>query len=1443
MEYKTAKHSAKCCKKSKSLQQDWLNGILRGKDMSNLSQSYVSQIRGLKSTGKSHKTNRVNNYLQNFQSHYAKYQQDLDKIIKLDKKVAQTKWQNKVTYLQQSYQLAKDSQQQLLRHLEQQQQFLLDKKAPAAKGQLTARLIQTTTDKLSARTHQLLGNKSINKFTQLADWQNFLEQQNTKHKTITAQDKNITIIHPRKILRNSSLPYSGRRYAAPPLNYTPEITPSYGSQNPQAGTAIDLGEDLVVQFSPAINQLAADLGNDYIKIVNFVRQNIQLQYYGGAQKGADATLRSYAGNDIDQAALLIALLRRSNIPARFVQGVIRQPIEQAMASVGISNPNQVLTALNKAGIAHEPIIEGGRLSAIHRHYTWVSAYLPYANYRGSAADLSNKTWIPLAVAIKQDSYDDSNGISDYNYQDANINADALIINYLSTSHNQSPLLYWQSQVQTDINNNYPNLNYDDLLNRQQNNTRQLQLLPASLPFEVIATTWESHQLADEQIQSLTIQMGEDNQYLDVTLLLPEIAGKRLTLSYMPATVDDLNIINQARGMGSVEPYLVELRPVIKLDGQQVAAINSALPMASFANLKLTFNSPAGSETFNRNTLIGNYLNLTVTTQSDHFALDNQQANLFSDETRSARIMHNLAKQYNQRWREAEREMAGIMDVALIKPIPALTIISPEYNLLQTQGLISELQFKGISIDAVTNSVDAISRNNIQQDQYDFYRLSALQGSYLESNIVYTQMALAAVSADQGIRKLAQSQPILQLTPDNYQAQLAATGHPQAIKEQISSWLQAGNHAILTTNTDSIDTWSGSSWIIYNPETGHSGYFISGIYAGCVTTQAPEDWSNTEFLEALINPYSEGSNSDPLSARALFILEASNNQLGVVNQKLTSPLAVVVVDDFNNPVSNAQVEFEIRIGTGKLITIDESPVSSNSKISTTTDANGIASIELQFLKEINGGTNILLNPTDENLSQLGVTRISVAVDSNLGKIPANGLFTAFAQPDNPVEIDVVSTCVHDQTQQCLTPTGFAGVKGNVYHYRVIDQFGNFVSNVPIDITTSPELTTDNSPHSDSAPKFGFGPFPYSSTGKIAMKYDDCHEFSMIPLDCAQQSVASQSDYFWTTFIPYHPIIYGAAGAYDFELSLSNTGIPNSSQQPLPEISLSYQIRDPDIQGGGFYGSFSSNYFGPFGKYEASTSGNTVSTPRKYLFSHVFKRVLDFTYQGFFDSYGVFSDRVDDSDYSFNLSTGTITVNDTFLIHADTRGIDKNVYSITGEPALYNVDIRLGKCITPGGSRTIIGVVAEGAAAHLCEVNGEEAAITREYPVKDYFFIASIAIKEIFLLYTDAQDQSLKSPVAIQTEILPVHFKPENIVLNVYKDNELFFTSKSEYPASGSSELLFDPKDERLNGIYEVEIIMNHNNPFEISSQRVPINVFSEKIVESVSCENSDEAFTD
>ncbi|MBL4661959.1 MAG: hypothetical protein JKY19_16495, partial [Alcanivoracaceae bacterium] len=225
-----------------------------------------------------------------------------------------------------------------------------------------------------------------------------------------------------------------------------------------------------------------------------------------------------------------------------------------------------------------------------------------------------------------------------------------------------------------------------------------------------------------------------------------------------------------------------------------------------------------------------------------------------------------------------------------------------------------------SIDAVTNSVDAISRNNIQQNQYHFYRISALHGSYLESHIFQSQWAVAAISADKGLRLQAQNIPLLHLTPDNYQSQLPTTNHPAIIKEQITNWLSQGNHAILVTNTDSIDTWSGSTWHIYHPETGHSGYFISGVYAGGQTTQAPNNWLNSELYQQLLTPYSEGANSDPLSAANIKIIAATNNQLGVVNTRLEQPLAVIVRDNFNSPVLQASVTFKIIQGLATLNTI-------------------------------------------------------------------------------------------------------------------------------------------------------------------------------------------------------------------------------------------------------------------------------------------------------------------------------------------------------------------------------------------------------------------------------------------------------------------------------------------------------------------------------------------
>ena len=54
------------------------------------------------------------------------------------------------------------------------------------------------------------------------------------------------------------------------------------------------------------------------------------------------------------------------------------------------------------------------------------------------------------------------------------------------------------------------------------------------------------------------------------LPLSALAGRRVTVSYLPATVDDHRTVNAFGGLDSVPVYLVRLRPQVKVDGRTVA---------------------------------------------------------------------------------------------------------------------------------------------------------------------------------------------------------------------------------------------------------------------------------------------------------------------------------------------------------------------------------------------------------------------------------------------------------------------------------------------------------------------------------------------------------------------------------------------------------------------------------------------------------------------------------------------------------------------------------------------------------------------------------------------------------------------------------------------------------------------------------------------------------
>jgi YD repeat-containing protein len=79
--------------------------------------------------------------------------------------------------------------------------------------------------------------------------------------------------------------------------------------------------------TPEIEALARGLENDPARIFNWVREHIRHVLYFGSKKGAQLTLLERSGNDFDQCALLVALLRAGGHEASYQFGLLKMPFE------------------------------------------------------------------------------------------------------------------------------------------------------------------------------------------------------------------------------------------------------------------------------------------------------------------------------------------------------------------------------------------------------------------------------------------------------------------------------------------------------------------------------------------------------------------------------------------------------------------------------------------------------------------------------------------------------------------------------------------------------------------------------------------------------------------------------------------------------------------------------------------------------------------------------------------------------------------------------------------------------------------------------------------------------------------------------------------------------------------------------------------------------------
>lgn len=262
-----------------------------------------------------------------------------------------------------------------------------------------------------------------------------------------------------------------------------------------AGTgamANDLGETPEIRFTDPEAQSLADkasqLGNA-VAIYEFVRNEFAYSPYHGARSDAINTFGARRGNDIDQASVLIAMLRSRNIPARYVVGNVRLTAAQVKNWLGVENIDLAAKILTKIGI--ENVTLAADRTTLDFQHVWMETLVDYGSYRGVPGSqtpldcASNRTqcqWIPLDPSFKQrepsaSTIDIYNTVAfDYDaYYRAIANNDAAKVG-------KNPLEIYEDQIRATLpaGETLSGVRYlGPIINDRAG------LLPASLPFQVL----------------------------------------------------------------------------------------------------------------------------------------------------------------------------------------------------------------------------------------------------------------------------------------------------------------------------------------------------------------------------------------------------------------------------------------------------------------------------------------------------------------------------------------------------------------------------------------------------------------------------------------------------------------------------------------------------------------------------------------------------------------------------------------------------------------------------------------------------------------------------------------------------------------------------------------------------------------------------------------------
>jgi hypothetical protein len=620
----------------------------------------------------------------------------------------------------------------------------------------------------------------------------------------------------------------------------------------------DLAETEDVQITPAIRARAEALHKNPVEIYNWVRNTLEFLPTYGSIQGADLTLQTRRGNAFDTASLLIALLRASNIPARYVYGTIQVPADQVMNWVGgVTTPEAAQSLLGQGGIPNVALVSGGKIVAFKLEHAWVEAWVDYEPSRG-AVNRVGDTWVPLDGSFKQYQYtqgidlaseppfnlqpvkdaftrtligDDAegwiSGVDTAAFDAALLNANAEIHAWFDRLESEDR--WWQVE-QTIIAQYFP-------------------VLMGSLPYTVITNSGAYSGLPTSLRKAFRFDLyatetdrSIGSPALTYSASLPQLAGKRLTMAFAPASEADFNLIASylptltdgqllapEQLISTLPGYLVRLNPVLLLNEKVVARSDLSVTLGQdvFTRTEISRASGGWNEALNTHTAgemaaIG--LDLQGWVPRPLTAID-QTNTAFS-------VLHQAAFEFFLN-NDYQLSLLRSGNLAVGYRLPSFGFFGTQFTTRYSFGIPRSVELTGtqVDVDVATQSLVALNGDPDRKldlfAQVGFY-MSAMEHATAERFLTSREYPGDAVSSVKAIAFAAQAgQKVYGINASNAGVVLPRLALPFPVIADIRNAIDAGRLVIAHEKELLFGAWKGAGYIILDPATGSGAFRING----------------------------------------------------------------------------------------------------------------------------------------------------------------------------------------------------------------------------------------------------------------------------------------------------------------------------------------------------------------------------------------------------------------------------------------------------------------------------------------------------------------------------------------------------------------------------------------------------------------------------------------